>query len=108
MNKLRRMVPVLAAAALLAVVLGGGLEARTQEAAKAPADRAAVTPLPEEPGVPPRPPGERMEVAVLLAWIWLSIAVLFWLLRLRVREADRVFRMGLRRQAEKAPKKQGP
>jgi hypothetical protein len=45
-----------------------------------------------------------MSVYVLLAWVWLSIAVLLWLLRLRVREADRVTSMGLDRAAEKAPK----
>jgi hypothetical protein len=48
-----------------------------------------------------------MAVYVLLAWVWLSIAVLFGLLRLRVREADRVFRMGFDRAAEKAPKGPG-
>jgi hypothetical protein len=45
-----------------------------------------------------------MSVYVLLAWVWFSIAVLLWLLRLRVREADRVTSMGLDRAAEKAPK----
>jgi hypothetical protein len=45
-----------------------------------------------------------MSVYVLLAWVWLSIAVLLWLLRLRVREADRVTSMGLDRAAEKNPK----
>ena len=38
---------------------------------------------------------ERTAVYVLLAWVWLSVGVLLWLLRLKVREADRVFRMRL-------------
>lgn len=57
------------------------------------------------PGSPAaaRPPKERMEVYVLLAWVWLSIAVLFVLVRLRAREADRIFRMGLNREAAASP-----
>lgn len=58
---------------------------------------------PENPAAP-RPAKERMAAYVLLAWVWLSIGVLLGLLRLRVREADRVFRMGLERQAEKTLK----
>lgn len=50
-----------------------------------------------------RPPKERMEVYVLLAWAWLSIGVLLVLVRLRVREADRTFRMGLYRGAAASP-----
>jgi hypothetical protein len=45
-----------------------------------------------------------MSVFVLLAWVWLSITVLLGLLRLRVREADRVTSMGLDRAAQKGPK----
>jgi hypothetical protein len=48
-----------------------------------------------------------MAVTTLLAWVWLSIAVLFWLLRLRVREADRVFHMGLHRPTGKTPEDAG-
>jgi hypothetical protein len=48
-----------------------------------------------------------MSVYVLLAWVWFSIAVLLWLLRLKVRETDRVYSMGLDRAAEKTPKGSG-
>jgi hypothetical protein len=75
------------------MLLAGAFEARAQEAAKA--GQTAITAPKEGSAVPPRPPKERMGVAVLLAWVWLSIAVLIGILRLRVREADRVFRMGL-------------
>jgi len=48
-----------------------------------------------------------MEVSVLVAWTWLSILVLFWLVRLRAREADRVYRLGLRGPTAKPPKGAG-
>jgi hypothetical protein len=48
-----------------------------------------------------------MAVYVILGWAWLSIAVLLGVLRLRVREADRVHRMGLARSGEGSPKGPG-
>ena len=95
MNARGRTASVLMAAILLSMLLAGVFEARAQEAAKAQAGQTAITAPKEGSAVPPRPPKERMGVAVLLAWVWLSIAVLIGILRLRVREADRVFRMGL-------------
>jgi hypothetical protein len=97
-----RWVMILPALALGLCLLAGILAAGSpivsratawQEAAKAPA---------QETGAAPRPAKERIAVNVLLAWTWLSIAVLFWLVRLRVREADRVYRMGLRGPAVKS------
>ena len=85
----------------------GVLEARVQEAPQATIKPAAATTPAQETPAAPRPARERMAVYVLLAWVWLSIAVLLGLLRLRVREADRIFRMGLNRAAEKAPKGPG-
>ncbi|OGD11819.1 MAG: hypothetical protein A2Y86_01445 [Candidatus Aminicenantes bacterium RBG_13_62_12] len=89
------------------LVVSGVPEARVQET-----PQVALKPAPENtPGqetpAAPRPPREQMAVYVLLAWVWLSIAVLLGLLRLRVREADRVFRMGLDRAAEKTPRGPG-
>jgi hypothetical protein len=49
-----------------------------------------------------------MAVYVLLAWVWFSIVALLGFLRLRIREADRVFRMGLDRAAENKPKESRP
>jgi len=48
-----------------------------------------------------------MAVYVILAWVWLSIAVLLGFLRLRVREADRVHRMGLFRAGDGSPQEPG-
>ena len=90
------------AAMLLSILVAGmAFEARAQERAKAQPGQTAVTAPKGESAVPPRPPKERMGVAVLLAWVWLSIAVLIGILRLRVREADRVFRMGLHKTGHK-------
>jgi hypothetical protein len=93
----------LAAAGLLllgALLASGQLEARVQEPAQASLKPAAdAPPGPDKPAAA-RPAKERMAVNVILAWVWLSIAVLLGFLRLRVREADRVHRMGLQRAGE--------
>ena len=93
----RAVLGILTIAALLPVLGGGPLEARAQVADAAPDAQTVVGRPPAETGVAPRPPKERMEVMVLLAWVWLSIAVLFWIVRQKVREADRLSRMGLDR-----------
>jgi hypothetical protein len=95
MKTRRTVLGILTFAALLSVLGGGLLEARAQAAAAPPDAQAVVDQPPAESGAAPRPPKERMEVAVLLAWVWLSIAVLFWIFRQKVREADRLSRMGL-------------
>lgn len=103
MNGRQRLASVLMVAALLSILLAGVGDARAQDAAKAQPGQAAIATAKGEPAAPPRPPKEKMGVAVLLSWVWLSIAVLIWMLRLRIREADRVFRMGLRGTGHKIP-----
>jgi len=101
---------VMAAAGIFllgSLVASGVLAARVQEAPQASVKSATATAPGQETPVALRPARERMAVHVLLGWVWLSIAVLLGLLRLRVREADRIFRMGLNRAAEKTPKGQG-
>jgi hypothetical protein len=105
MRRRRAVLGILTIAALLSVPGSGRLEARAQDAAVAPDARPALAPPTAETGVAPRPPKERMEVAVLLAWVWLSIAVLFWIVRQMVREADRLARMGLKRPAGPGPER---
>ena len=87
----------------------GILEARLQATPQPSLKPAPATAPGQEPPAPaaPRPARERMSVYVLLAWVWFSIAVLLWLLRLKVRETDRVYSMGLDRAAEKTPKGSG-
>lgn len=96
----------LAAAGLLllgALLASGLLEASVQEPAQASLKPAAdAPPGPDKPAAA-RPAKERMAVNVILAWVWLSIAVLLGFLRMRVREADRVHRMGLQRAGEGPP-----
>jgi hypothetical protein len=106
-SKRKRWIPILAALALASCLTGMVLEARGQDVPKAPAGQAAVKAPPGETAAAPRPPREGMTVNVLLAWTWLSIGVLFWLIRLRVREADRVYHMGLRGPAAKTPRDAG-
>jgi len=103
---------VIAAAAVAALFLGvflasGILEARVQDAPQASVKPQAETATGPETQAAPRPPKERMSVYVLLAWVWFSIAVLLGLLRMRIREADRVWRMGLDRASEKAARGPG-
>jgi len=86
------------------LVASAVLQARLQDAPQPTLKPAPATAPGQETPAAPRPARERMSVYVLLAWVWFSIAVLLWLLRLRVREADRVTSMGLDRAAEKAPK----
>lgn len=105
MKTRRVVVGILAITALLSVLGSGRLESRAQVAADAPDAQAAVAQPTAETAVPPRPPRDRMEVAVLLVWVWLSIAVLFWIVRQKVREADRLTRMGLKRPASHGPEK---
>ena len=107
MNKRQSWVSILTILALVPCLVGGVLGAGRQDVAKAPAGQAAVKAPLEETAATPRPLKERMAVYVLLAWVWVSIAVLLWLLRLRVKEADRVFHMGLRRAAGKTSQDRG-
>jgi len=107
MNGRFRVVAAVGIFLLGSFVASGILEARVQETAQASLKPAAATAPGQETPAAPRPARERMAVYVLLAWVWLSIAVLLGLLRLRVREADRIFRMGLDRAAEHSPKGPG-
>jgi len=101
MNGRLRMIAALAVLALVPALVSGRLEARAQDAPQAKVGPAAEKAPAQETPAAPRPARERMFVRVLLGWVWLSITVLLWLLRLRVREADRVFRMDLDKGAGK-------
>jgi ABC-type Fe3+ transport system permease subunit len=101
----RRAIAALGILLLGSLLTAGLTEARAQEAPQASL-KTAAEPGQEKPAAP-RPPRERMAVNVILAWVWLSIAVLLGLLRLRVREADRVYRMGLTRAGEESPREPG-
>ncbi len=107
MNGRRRVIAAVGIFLWGSLVASGVLEARVQETPQPSLKPAAATTPGQEPPAAPRPPKERMSVYVLLAWVWFSIAALLGLLRLRIREADRVFRMGLDRAAERNPKRSG-
>ena len=109
MSRRMRVIAAVGIFILGSLFASGVLEARLQDTPQPSLKPAAATAPGQEPQAPaaPRPARERMSVYVLLAWVWLSIAVLLWLLRLRVREADRVYSMGLDRAAEKNPKGSG-
>jgi hypothetical protein len=105
MKTRRAVLGALAVAACLIALEGGLLEAWPQTGAEPAAGQASLTNPSSEPGAAVRPPKERMEVAVLLAWVWLSIAALFWIVRQKVREADRLSRMGLKRPSVPGPER---
>jgi hypothetical protein len=53
---------------------------------------------------------ERLSIAVFLAWMWFSIAVLLYFIRLLVREVDRVHKLdlyGLRESRKSGPPSDG-
>ena len=101
MNGRRSLVYAVLIMALISILALGVGEARSQDKPQASV-KPAVEKAPAQAVVAPMTTTlERTSIYVLLAWIWLSIAVLLWLLRLRVREADRVFHMGLDRAPEK-------
>jgi len=79
----------------------------SQEPPKAPAGKPAVEAVKGEVHPAPMSPKERSRVTVFLAWTWLTLGVLLYLLTLKIREADRVYRTGLFRttEAEKEPPK---
>ena len=94
MKTWRRMVPT----AFLALVVCAGVlagAARVQDAPKKPAEKAAVEAAPQEVRPAFLSPREKNATPVFLGWTWLSIAVLLYILRLKVREADRVYLTGL-------------
>ena len=99
MSERRLAMAAIAALVLLSSFASGMLETQVQTVPQAPVGPAAAKTPGQGTVAAPRPAQERMAVGVLLAWVWLSIAVLLGLLRLRVREADRVFRFGLDRAA---------
>lgn len=101
MSERRLAMAAIAALVLLSSFASGMLETQVQTVPQAPVGPAAAKTPGQGTVAAPRPAQERMAVGVLLAWVWLSIAVLLGLLRLRVREADRVFRFGLDRAAGK-------
>ena len=106
MSRRMRVIAALGILVLGSLVASGVLEARLQATPQPSLKPATATAPGQEPPAPatPRPAKERIAVYVLLVWVWHSIAVLLWLLRLKVRETDRVYSMGLDRAAEKAPK----
>jgi hypothetical protein len=91
----RKGVSVIMALVLMPLLFAEVPETHAQGAPEDSVGTAMVNAPEAKPIVSARPAKERVAVFVLLAWLWLSIAVLLGLLRLRVREADRVFRMGL-------------
>ena len=98
-NKTARMKCVLLAV-LFALLLASDF-IRAQQASPppqpAPAAKKALeaAPAPAKAGqevVPgTRNPKERMGVYVFMAWLWISIIVLVYILRAKVKEADRLF-----------------
>lgn len=107
MTRRRSWFSILTALAIVPCLFATALAALGQDAPTAPVDQAAIKSPVQQAAPAPRPPKERMAVYVLLAWVWFSIVALLGFLRLRIREADRVFRMGLGRAADKKPEESG-
>ena len=61
----------------------------TKAATTAPAEAAA--PAGQEVTAGPRNPKEQMGLYVFMAWLWVAIIVLVFILRAKVREVDRLF-----------------
>lgn len=94
MNAARRSTIAGLGILLLAVSLASGSPvSRPREPGQASIKPTGAAAGIEDPAAA-RPGRERMAVYVILGWVWLAVAVLLGLLRQRVREADRVHRMG--------------
>jgi hypothetical protein len=80
----------------VALLPAAGLAA--QDAPTAPPSATAVAKQAVEAtevAPPTMSPKEKTGVYVFLAWTWMTIAILLYILTLKVREADRVLRTGL-------------
>ncbi len=107
MKSLRRPLAFVLLSLVVCLILSGPAAGQaSQEAPKAqpaPAKPAVAQPAGKpaaaEPAAETRPPvmspKEKTGVYVFLAWTWLTIAVLLYVLTLKVRESDRVLRTGL-------------
>jgi hypothetical protein len=89
---------------LLAAILGSALVSpAVGRAQDAPKVAALAAPEPAAKGQEVRPaalgPREKVGLYVFMSGLWLAIAFLLYFLRLRIREADRVFGTGLYRDA---------
>lgn len=95
MKTWRRMVPT----AFLVLAIGVGVLAVAgragQDAPKAPVEKPAVEAVSQEVHPAFLTPRDKSGAPVFLGWTWLSIGVLLYFLRLKVREADRVYLTGL-------------
>jgi len=89
---------------LLAAAAGPGLAPPPDPQANASPVKPKVRTEPLNPG--PSSIKERAGIVVFLAWMWLSIAVLLYVLRLKKREADRV--TSLHPSASPSPSRGGP
>lgn len=81
----------LAFGAVLLPVTGLAFQEAPKPAAQAPAGEAK--PVEVHPGFMSL--REKNAAPAFLAWTWLTIGILLYFLRLKIREADRVFRTGL-------------
>ena len=61
-----------------------------EETTAAPAETEAQEPEPEEIRSGPKDIQERIAAYVFLGWLWLSILVLIYVLRLKIKESDRL------------------
>jgi hypothetical protein len=61
-----------------------------EEATAAPAETKAKEPEMEEIHSGPKDIKERIATYVFLGWLWLSILVLIYILRLKIKESDRL------------------
>ena len=73
----------------LAVVLPALLSAQNPAPAK-PAAKVKAPPAPEIIHPAFASLKEKTAVLVFLAWLWIIVGILVWLLRMKIREADRV------------------
>jgi hypothetical protein len=82
--------------AALAGILAAGPARTAPQSTAAAAPQAAQKPA-QETEVQPAPlsPRDQTSLYVFLACLWFAIAFLLYFLRLRIREADRVFKTGL-------------
>lgn len=76
----------------------------TQTAPAKPAPKVKTPPVPEIIHPAYASLKEKTAVLVFLAWLWLIVGILVWLLRMKIREADRVHGLKFYPAAKDAPR----
>ena len=112
MNRARGKIPLLVGMILVICLAGLGNELNAQPQEQETTEKAAQkiepSPVAEEIHAGPKDIKEEIGIYVFLGWLWLSIFVMIYLLRQKIRETDRLHAYRYFTAVEKKPSVQDP